>query len=920
MLKRAFLVIILMGLVFNLYSINELTVQDPDRYGSKPGFIDEATLVVEPHGGHTEQSLYLEYSDHGQFPGNDKIEIVHRFELPQGSVINDLWLWIEDSVMQAIMMDTWSARAVYDSIVDVKRDPAFLSKKGNQYELHIYPLESGSYRKIKMNFITPTRWRGETGTAELPLKMLNSNNNPTNPLEILFRTRQPIWGQPRVLEQPDLAFVSLTDTLGYHFKHCRIADVGIYDHLNIEYQTGFENGYFFAGNQSGNDPSYFQLGLLPAEFFNLSADTSGGHCLVGLDLSGLYNKDLSITLPNITSVLQSHLCDKDRFQLMVTGAGKFKKVTDAWFEGTDENIKGVLSEFEQSDLAQEIDQQKLPHIIYCDKHAATCWRFPNIEELATYERFSSINSALNHLSACDIIAAYDHGHEATLSNEQLDLITATLDTFFQNGGRLLSFYDYNRVNKEKLASYYIPGLTTHKKIKGDLYRNPQGNIGRFFPQSLYHHVINLLEYDDPDVKIELMDKNGNPAVISKKIKNGLLVVSGIWSFKDDGALRALLGVPLLGLNAVSSQSRLVQLLDEIQALYSEDPFERVVLFSNSDSVISATDAESWSHEYLNRFPAGKLVINSINLLDGSRVTPPYITESGIDYFGSGLLLKSLADRTRGLSFETHINDWDFIAALMSPFSAPKRKKINISVSGDAGENALLQLSEVDPIPNDPNKPIFYIGSSSNKISLQFDISAQFMGLDSGFTRQLTVPLAHDTTAKGDILPAMLGFEALKERFEHAAGDTAEIVDLAMQYNLLCDYTALIALEPNDTLHFMQNPFKEDELLTEVETENKSKQDSLGLDIYPNPFNAQTTIALNIPFSSEVRLNIYNIRGQRVKTLCNQTAFKGSRTLIWDGRNNAYQPVSSGIYFVRAQITNNRSRETLVRTRRVVLIR
>jgi hypothetical protein len=72
---------------------------------------------------------------------------------------------------------------------------------------------------------------------------------------------------------------------------------------------------------------------------------------------------------------------------------------------------------------------------------------------------------------------------------------------------------------------------------------------------------------------------------------------------------------------------------------------------------------------------------------------------------------------------------------------------------------------------------------------------------------------------------------------------------------LCDYTALIALEPNDTLHFIKNPFKEDELLTEVETENKSEQDSLGLDIYPNPFNAQTTIALNIPFSSEVRLNI-----------------------------------------------------------------
>ena len=197
-------------------AFSQLTVRT-DSYGSKPGYIDNATLVVEPHGAYVEQSLYLSYSDHNQFPSS-QVEIVHRFELPANAVINDLWLWIGDSVMQARMLDTWKARAIYDSIVSKKRDPAFLSKNGNIYELHIYPLISGKFRKVKMNFITPTRWFGTDGTAELPLKLLKDNNASKKPVQILFREVERIWGQPALQELPLQTFTVLRDSGGYKYK------------------------------------------------------------------------------------------------------------------------------------------------------------------------------------------------------------------------------------------------------------------------------------------------------------------------------------------------------------------------------------------------------------------------------------------------------------------------------------------------------------------------------------------------------------------------------------------------------------------------------------------------------------------------------------------------------------------------------
>lgn len=282
-------------------------------------------------------------------------------------------------------------------------------------------------------------------------------------------------------------------------------------------------------------------------------------------------------------------------------------------------------------------------------------------------------------------------------------------------------------------------------------------------------------------------------------------------------------------------------------------------------------------------------------------------------------MKTLSDKTYGLHFETHLNDWDFIASLLSPISAPQREDFNIDVSGDAGSNSLVELREVDPIHNDPNKPIFYIGSTMNKQDLHFDITAKFVGIDSNYTRYLDFPTSHDSTLKGNVLPSMLGFEKLKEMFIETSYDTSAIVKLAIQYNLLCDYTALIALEPNDTLHFMKNPFDEDRLVF-VELDSDDDVDSLNFDIYPNPFNSQTNITLNIPYPSEVKLNIYNIRGQLVKELYNTKALKGAKTFIWDGRNSSFQNVSSGIYFVRYQIINNQTKNSITKVKRITLVR
>ncbi len=63
--------------------------------------------------------------------------------------------------------------------------------------------------------------------------------------------------------------------------------------------------------------------------------------------------------------------------------------------------------------------------------------------------------------------------------------------------------------------------------------------------------------------------------------------------------------------------------------------------------------------------------------------------------------------------------------------------------------------------------------------------------------------------------------------------------------------------------------------------------------YPNPFNATTVISYEIPGAGNVKLDIYNLLGQKVETLVEEYQEKGKYEVVWDG----YE-ISSGIYFYK----------------------
>ena len=73
-----------------------------------------------------------------------------------------------------------------------------------------------------------------------------------------------------------------------------------------------------------------------------------------------------------------------------------------------------------------------------------------------------------------------------------------------------------------------------------------------------------------------------------------------------------------------------------------------------------------------------------------------------------------------------------------------------------------------------------------------------------------------------------------------------------------------------------------------------------LNNYPNPFNPETTIQFNLIADGKVQLDIYNIKGQKVKQLVNDQLSAREHSVVWDGEDSNNKRVSSGIYLYRLQ--------------------
>jgi len=106
------------------------------------------------------------------------------------------------------------------------------------------------------------------------------------------------------------------------------------------------------------------------------------------------------------------------------------------------------------------------------------------------------------------------------------------------------------------------------------------------------------------------------------------------------------------------------------------------------------------------------------------------------------------------------------------------------------------------------------------------------------------------------------------------------------------------LPTNSSVQFTHTAFEENPV-PQNENEVPNYVNAILNTNYPNPFNPLTTINFTIKDTEgKINLAVYNIKGQKVKTLVNEVLPAGNHTRVWDGTNSNGKQVSTGIYFYK----------------------
>lgn len=192
-----------------------------------------------------------------------------------------------------------------------------------------------------------------------------------------------------------------------------------------------------------------------------------------------------------------------------------------------------------------------------------------------------------------------------------------------------------------------------------------------------------------------------------------------------------------------------------------------------------------------------------------------------------------------------------------------------------------------------------------------------MHYDGEIDKVIDYLTTHCNISLGNYQEAIAWFEDIISDPETELDSLMAVIDLGYIYMLMEDDKASVScrypqLKPKSLQEYDANrEMILGDIFGEVENHtgntNSDSQQALMPVLktnYPNPFNPSTTIEFVLPVDAACILDIFNIRGQKIKTLVNELEYAGSHSIVWNGQNDECKPVSSGLYFYRLTTPNS----------------
>ncbi len=330
---------------------NNLYIIDPQNpWLWAPATIEEASYVLQPKGFYTQADLYLTISGRAAgFPAASQLEIIMDFQLPEKAMAIDSWLWVEEDIIRAKILDRWTASGIYEEIVDRRQDPSILFKNSpTQYQLRIYPLFGDGSRKIKLSFLLPAEWSSSEVNTPIPASFLQFSSPPVEQLSIR-NFPEADWEEIRIQEFPQWEFEPYTDSLLGNYQELNIPRGAFEEQFTLTTSAPFKDGIYLSRLEKGED-RYYQMALLPSQVFDLPKTQSRKIMMLFDYQSNRSTQSQQELLNTARNHLKSNLQPTDSFNLMLSSL-TITPVSQSWLPAEATVIDSVFNSLGDSPIA-----------------------------------------------------------------------------------------------------------------------------------------------------------------------------------------------------------------------------------------------------------------------------------------------------------------------------------------------------------------------------------------------------------------------------------------------------------------------------------------------------------------------------------------------------------------------------------------
>lgn len=331
---------------------DNLSMQDPKstwKWGK--GNIINAEYILKPKGNFVICDLYLTYlADIANYSKiTDTLEVQHYFTLPENVLVIDSWLWVENQIMKADILDRGEAFNIYEGIVNRRRDPSILYKNSpTSYEFRIFPIPGQKTRRVKLSFMIPLERIQTLDVLKLPVSMINSSRIVPN-IKVKIQNGEPSLVSINNSNQWKREY----DSLIGNFISTTLTKEDILNLKSVELNFNKSNpiNFSYTLNDNNSNEGIYQISLSPNYSLGVSSHPKRNVIIVADHESAYSTLSKSDLKKGINYFIKKVLLPSDSIQILYNDF-ETKKLFNEFVSIENNNLSTVIENMNVGNFSQ----------------------------------------------------------------------------------------------------------------------------------------------------------------------------------------------------------------------------------------------------------------------------------------------------------------------------------------------------------------------------------------------------------------------------------------------------------------------------------------------------------------------------------------------------------------------------------------